>query len=106
MGCDNEINKKTNIISNGRGWTVYSAFAVIHHFFCYFVVVFRFVRGLRFFIIVASRAVPIISGSNIKTDNSGMKAGDVSTVKVDPLFVRSETAANCVIPKLVAGSTV
>ena len=55
---------------------------------------------------VASRQIPVTKGSNINTDNSGITEGDVSTVKLEPLSVRSETAASCVIPKSVEDSTV
>ena len=54
----------------------------------------------------AIRLIPITDGINIRADISGMAEGDVSTVKLEPLSVRSETAASCVKPVPVVCSTV
>ena len=54
----------------------------------------------------AIRLIPRIDGASIKADISGMAVGEVSTVKLEPLSVRSDTAANCVKPVPVVCSTV
>ena len=56
--------------------------------------------------IAAIKLIPMIDGTNIKADISGMAEGDVSTVKLEPLSVRSETVANCIEPEPVVESIV
>lgn len=57
-------------------------------------------------IIVAIKLIPTIDVINIKADISGIADGEVSTVKLEPLSNRSETAANCIEPELVVLSII
>ena len=47
------------------------------------------------------RAVAMIIGRSAQVNNSGMADADVSTVKLEPLSAKSETAVNCVMPSVL-----